>query len=559
MTVERDGAAEAYDCKWGARGHQRRRPPPARRRAVARRRRGRAADRSPSWSSTPGGRATSAWRTRPRRTRRPASSRSRRSTGWPGRGGDASPRPMPARAPYRVRFDECGPDGLHPDVGPAALRAGPGRVPLGGPWLRARLVRRARHHLAGPRGRGRGRRPDRLGAELVGTTQVVGWRRVWARRRTEFRDADGTLVALGPRSTGSCSTRRGAPTRIPAEFEPVFGAPPATFGLARVDLGRRRRPRRARSARRSGRRSSTRWTTSTTRSTPTGWTRRSWRPAAAAAVRAVPRLARLEYARAAEPGASVDAEVWRDGDAWSCRLGDADGDLLRARLEPLAGRRTGGRAPWRARIPRPGLDAPRRIAPSLLAALGDDDPAVAQRETPAAIRALVAEAGELLRVRPEPGEWSVLECVGHIVDSELVVRRARALDHRGGRARDRRLRPGALGGPARAQRGRPGAPHRDLRGAACREPRPLGAAAGGGPRTGRPPPRARPGELRDDVPPGRRARPRPPRPGAARARGGRECERPRRKIASPGRPSAPIPYEHPGPPGGTWWKTWMPS
>ena len=53
------------------------------------------------------------------------------------------------------------------------------------------------------------------------------------------------------------------------------------------------------------------------------------------AVRAVPRLARLEYARAAAPGASVDAAVWPDGDAWSCRLGDDDGDLLRARLEPL--------------------------------------------------------------------------------------------------------------------------------------------------------------------------------------------------------------------------------
>ena len=33
----------------------------------------------------------------------------------------------------------------------------------------------------------------------------------------------------------------------------------------------------------------------------------------------------------------------------------------------------------------------------------------------------MAEAGSLLRVRPEPGEWSVLECVGHIVDSELVA------------------------------------------------------------------------------------------------------------------------------------------
>ena len=43
------------------------------------------------------------------------------------------------------------------------------------------------------------------------------------------------------------------------------------------------------------------------------------------------------------------------------------------------------------------------------------------RATPAAIRALVAEAGADLRTRPEPGEWSVLECIGHIADGELVV------------------------------------------------------------------------------------------------------------------------------------------
>ena len=58
---------------------------------------------------------------------------------------------------------------------------------------------------------------------------------------------------------------------------------------------------------------------------------------------------------------------------------------------------------------------------SLLAALGDDDPALAQAQMAPALRALVAEAGPRLRTRPEPGEWSVLECVGHIVDGELVV------------------------------------------------------------------------------------------------------------------------------------------
>ena len=62
-------------------------------------------------------------------------------------------------------------------------------------------------------------------------------------------------------------------------------------------------------------------------------------------------------------------------------------------------------------------DAYRR---SLLAALGDDDPAVAQATTAGALRALVAEAGDRLRVRPDPAEWSVIECIGHIVDGELV-------------------------------------------------------------------------------------------------------------------------------------------
>ena len=64
------------------------------------------------------------------------------------------------------------------------------------------------------------------------------------------------------------------------------------------------------------------------------------------------------------------------------------------------------------------VDAYRRL---LLGALGDDDPAAAQAATPAALRALVADAGPVLRVRPEPGEWSALECVGHITDGELVV------------------------------------------------------------------------------------------------------------------------------------------
>lgn len=58
---------------------------------------------------------------------------------------------------------------------------------------------------------------------------------------------------------------------------------------------------------------------------------------------------------------------------------------------------------------------------SLLEALGDDDPAEAQASTPAAIRALLDEAGDDVATPPEPGEWSVLECLAHLTDGELVV------------------------------------------------------------------------------------------------------------------------------------------
>ena len=53
------------------------------------------------------------------------------------------------------------------------------------------------------------------------------------------------------------------------------------------------------------------------------------------AVRAVPRLVRLEYARAAEPAARLVAEAWSSAGAWSCRVSENGGvELLRARLEP---------------------------------------------------------------------------------------------------------------------------------------------------------------------------------------------------------------------------------
>ena len=157
---------------------------------------------------------------------------------------------------------------------------------------------------------------------------------------------------------------------------------------------------------------------------------------------------------------------------------------------------------------------------SLLAELGDDDPAVVQAETPSIVRALVADAGDLLRVRPEPGEWSVLECIGHIADGELVVAtrerwilaedvpdivgydQALWVDRLDHNADD----PDVLLAMFEAVR----EANLDLW---ARRPE-RGSRPGGAP------PRARRRELRADVPARRRPRPRPCRAGAPGARGG---------------------------------------
>jgi len=67
------------------------------------------------------------------------------------------------------------------------------------------------------------------------------------------------------------------------------------------------------------------------------------------------------------------------------------------------------------------VSAPEAYRQSLLAALGDDDPALVQAATPGLLRDLVADAGDALAVPPEPGEWSVAGCLAHLVDGELII------------------------------------------------------------------------------------------------------------------------------------------
>jgi len=67
------------------------------------------------------------------------------------------------------------------------------------------------------------------------------------------------------------------------------------------------------------------------------------------------------------------------------------------------------------------LAAGRAYQQQLLALLGQDDPAEVAQATASEVQSLLKEAGLNLSTRPAPGEWSVLELVGHLVDAEIVM------------------------------------------------------------------------------------------------------------------------------------------
>ncbi|CAN5783587.1 hypothetical protein BH24CHL5_BH24CHL5_07090 [soil metagenome] len=234
---------------------------------------------------------------------------------------------------YRIRFDEAGPDGrlrssgflryasdiawLHSEA------AGFGRD-----WYAARrltfLIRAIELDMI-----------DEVtyGTSLSVSTEVIGFRRVWGRRRSEFTlDGQERPVAVALIDWVLLG-EHGKPVSIPAEIAEAYIVPPGTYTPLRFELGE----------------------------PPTGAARRDFDvrrsdldPMAhvnnAAYVDfldehflgddrigrglTVPRRYRAEFILSAEAGSTVVGRGWQDQPAWCYRLELADGrELFRARLE----------------------------------------------------------------------------------------------------------------------------------------------------------------------------------------------------------------------------------
>ena len=137
--------------------------------------------------------------------------------------------------PYRVRFDECGADGR---IRTSTLL----RYAQDVAWIHSELMGFDRAWY-GERGLAWVVRavelavvaPIPLGATIDLSTEVAGFRKVWARRRSEGR-VDGRLVAWAHTDWVITDTRRGMPGRVPAEIQAAFGVTPTGFDPARVPL-----------------------------------------------------------------------------------------------------------------------------------------------------------------------------------------------------------------------------------------------------------------------------------------------------------------------------------
>lgn len=252
-----------------------------------------------------------------------------------------------ATVPYRIRFEECDPRG--------ALRAaGYLRLAQDLAWIHSErrgydrdwyadramtwLVRASELEILAPSAPG----------EIVSVrTQVVGGRRVWARRRTEIRAAsdarpgldaaagighdDGPLLAW-LHTDWVMIDERGRPMTVPPEFGERFHVPEGSFDPVRMpaveppagtpSIELVARPRDIDPLGHVNNAVYVDWIDETLLALGFG-----------AELQATPRHYRLEYLAATPPETRLTAQAWRADEAIHCRIvGPGGADHLRATL-----------------------------------------------------------------------------------------------------------------------------------------------------------------------------------------------------------------------------------
>jgi acyl-CoA thioesterase FadM len=181
-------------------------------------------------------------------------------------------------------------------------------------------------------------RPIPVGAAVLVTTRLGGARKVLARRRTEVRLEDGTLVGSGL-TDWVVVDGRGMPARLPADFFDRLRAAIGSFEPCRVALPPS--PPEATVIDAGVRPQDLDPLAHVNNATYLDYLEEAviaTGPDGAAAVERIPRTVRLEYLVPAEPGMRLRGAAWpEDGDsggAWAWRLTTDDNatELARGRL-----------------------------------------------------------------------------------------------------------------------------------------------------------------------------------------------------------------------------------
>jgi acyl-CoA thioesterase FadM len=233
--------------------------------------------------------------------------------------------------PYRVRFDEAGPDG-------SLSAAGYLRYAQDLAWIHSETAGFGREWYAARGLTWLARAieleidvPVTYGAELDVTTHLTGIRRVWARRATEFRLRDQPDEIARATTDWVLINAAGRPVRPPDGVIEAFGADLADFSPLRLpdQLPPPESARRESTVRRG-------------ELDPLGHLNNAayldyldehYLDTAGHAALPPKRRYQVEFVAPAALGTKVTGSGWADGDEWCYRL-EADGrELFRARLK----------------------------------------------------------------------------------------------------------------------------------------------------------------------------------------------------------------------------------